>query len=110
MSKATNIGLFLVLVFTGCGHSVREQHAVDKEVEFEAEVQLCADSSQNGMTRVSQNPMWFMFDGVCAGPSSFVICYMGVEVKGEEDFEKHINRLLEFDWTGKPGLSMVFIW
>lgn len=68
-------------------------------IEVRSEIK---DDSSSGMNRMSQIPLWFIYDGICAGPSTFVVGYIGIEVKEEKDFDRHIGRLLEFDWAGNP--------
>lgn len=49
-----------------------------------------------------QDPFWIYFKCVSAGPDTFSVGYIGTKVKKEDDFEKKINRILEFDYSGKP--------
>ena len=53
-------------------------------------------------------PFWFMFSKACAGDKSFTVGFKGVEVKSDEDFERGIKKVLEFDWDGKPQRSLSF--
>lgn len=55
-----------------------------------------------------QDPMWFYYSCLSAGPKTFAVGYIGTKVEKDEDFEKKINRILEFDYSGKPLRSYNF--
>lgn len=71
------------------------------------DVEIISKETPSGRYFVQQ-PMLFMFDGEAAGDDSFFVGYVGVEPKTDDDFDKHINSLLEFDWSGKPLRRFVF--
>ena len=48
------------------------------------------------------SPFWLISSGERAMPDSFVVGYIRVMVKNDEDFTRHIGSLIEFDWEGKP--------
>ncbi|MCM1354990.1 MAG: TolB-like 6-bladed beta-propeller domain-containing protein [Staphylococcus sp.] len=67
------------------------------------------EKSERGIG-VSYNPrpMWFMFSRVSAGDKSFLVGYIGVKAEKDEDFNRGIGKVLEFDWKGQPVKQYVF--
>ena len=48
------------------------------------------------------SPLWFLFSQVAASKRSFIVGHIGVKVEKDEDFNRYISQLLEFDWQGQP--------
>ena len=59
-------------------------------------------------TMYAQKPMWTVFDGITAGPESFYVGYIGVKIQSEQDLDRTISRILEFDYEGKPMRCFTF--
>lgn len=53
------------------------------------------------------SPMWFMFSNVKTLPESFAVGYIGIKIEKEEDYDRRIGNILEFDYDGKPLRSFV---
>lgn len=59
-------------------------------------------------TMYAQKPMWIVFDGITAGSESFYVGYIGVKIQSEQDLDRTISRILEFDYDGKPVRCFTF--
>ncbi len=73
---------------------------IDEQLEVKKRV-------MGDMAMAYVSPMWFMFSDVKTLPESFAVGYIGVKIEKEEDYDRQIGNILEFDYDGKPLRSYV---
>ena len=81
-------------------HSILK-YPLDKEIEIK---RIDYDMGYS----YEPQPLWFTFADAYAGDKNFTVGFKGVEVKSDEDFERGIKKVLEFNWDGKPQRSFSF--
>lgn len=77
----------------------------EKNIEMSADINdnIHIETIANGSVSMSMpKPLWLMYSQVRAYESSFMVGYIGVEVRSDSDMDRNIKYILEFDWNGKP--------
>lgn len=75
----------------------------DIEMRANIDDNIHIETMANGSVSMSMpKPFWLMYSQARAFESSFMVGYIGVEVKSDSDMDRNIKYILEFDWDGKP--------
>ena len=82
-------------------YSLPTREPVVITIPIDGKIEIVGQDRGMGVS-YNPSPFWLISSGVSAMPDSFAVGYIGVMVKNDEDFMRHIGSLLEFDWEGKP--------
>lgn len=81
--------------------SLNDHDYISLKAPIGDDIKILKSNRGNGIS-YNPSPLWFMFSHVSTCEQSFIVGYIGVKVEKDEDFDRQISQLLEFDWDGKP--------
>ena len=82
-------------------YSLDGKNSINLKAPIKDDIKFVTNSVGDN-TMVTPAPLWFTFSDVKPGPDSFVVGSILVKVEKEDDFDRNINSILEFDWDGNP--------